>query len=298
MASASEDVNDSRASVEREEAAGPIHVERKGAVAFIRIARPRRFNSMDVETAQEFRRAGLRCARDESIRAVVLRGVPGVFCSGADLKYIRAGGDEEGLSYLTAEARKSSTAGFGAIFKQILEYLHSAISEIRRAPKPFVAAVDGVAAAGGFGLAMCCDLVIASKRATFEWAYGKTGLTGAESSTFLLPRLVGLRKAMELLLLNPRLDAPEALRVGLINAVHPVETFDEEVEALAKRLSEGPTKAWGIAKGLLNRAAGMDRLDHHLDDELANLSRIADGLDFQEGLDSFFERRAPVFTGR
>ena len=97
-------------------------------------------------------------------------------------------------AYLTPAAR-DVPAGYGERFKQILEYLHSTISEIRRAPKPFIAAVDGIAAAGGFGLAMSCDLVIASSRATFEWAYGKTGLTGAESSTFLLPRLVGLRRA-------------------------------------------------------------------------------------------------------
>ena len=102
--------------------------------------------------------------------------------------------------------------GYGESFKEILEYLHSAISEFKRAAKPFIAAVDGMAAAGGFGIAMACDLVYASERATFEWAYGKTALTGAESSTFFLPRLVGLRKALELALRNPRLDARAALQ--------------------------------------------------------------------------------------
>src|SRR4029079_7282533 len=139
-------------------------------------------------------------------RGVVLRGPRGAFCSGADLKYIASGGEQEDLAYLTPPGR-DVPAGFGERFKQILEYLHSTISEIRRAPKPFIAAVDGVAAAGGFGLAMCCDLVYASERAVFEWAYGKTGLTGAESSTFMLPRLVGFHRAMEIVLLNPRIDA-------------------------------------------------------------------------------------------
>src|SRR6266536_960256 len=110
----------------------------------------------------------------------------------------------------------SCTSISGETFKQILEYIHSTISEIRRAPKPFIAAVDGSAAAGGFGIAMSCDLVFASTRATFEWAYGKTGLSGAESSTFLLPRLIGLRRAMELMLLNPRLAAHQAVDMGLV----------------------------------------------------------------------------------
>ncbi|MBW2684831.1 MAG: enoyl-CoA hydratase/isomerase family protein [Deltaproteobacteria bacterium] len=94
----------------------------------------------------------------------------------ADLKYIRDGGDRDDLGYLQPDTRKPDE-GYGEIFKQILEYIHSTISEIRRAPKPFIAAVDGPAAAGGFGIAMSCDLVIASERAWFEWAYFKTGLT-------------------------------------------------------------------------------------------------------------------------
>ena len=181
------------------------------------------------------------------------------------------------------------------MFKQILEYIHSSISEIKRAPKPFIAAVDGIAAAGGFGIAMACDLVLASERATFEWAYPKTSLTGAESSTFFLPRLIGLRRSMELVLLNPRLDARAAREMGLITAVYPAERFEEEVRALASKLAEGPTRAYGIAKGLLNQAAGVDRLDYHLDQELESLARIADGRDFAEGLDAFLSRRSPRF---
>jgi len=273
-----------------------IRLERHGAVGVITIARRERFNSLDVETAQELRRAGLQCARDAELRAVVLRGDGGVFCSGADLKYIRAGGEAADLSYL--QKGRETPKGYGAVFQQILEYIHSTISEIKRAAKPFLAAVDGVAAAGGFGLAMSCDLVFASERAVFEWAYGKTGLTGAESSTFFLPRLLGLRRAMELVFLNPRLDAKKALEWGLINAVYPVEDFDGRVLEIAARVAAGPTEALGIAKGLVHQAAGVDRLDFHLDREIEALARIADGKDFAEGLDSFFEKRAPVFSGK
>ena len=295
-----------------------IRVERTGAVATITIARRERFNSLDVATAQELRRAGLQCARDPEVRAVILRGDGGVFCSGADLKYIRGGGEKEDLAYLqgnrtrsvrprldgaasgpsAAQRRDPPEGGYGAVFQQILEYIHSAISEIKRAPKAFVAAVDGVAAAGGFGLAMSCDLVFASERAVFEWAYGKTGLTGAESSTFFLPRLLGLRRAMELVFLNPRLDAAQALDWGLVNAVYPVEGFDARVLEVAARIAEGPAEALGIAKGLVHQAAGVERLDFHLDREIEALARIADGADFAEGLASFFAKRPPVFSGK
>jgi 2-(1,2-epoxy-1,2-dihydrophenyl)acetyl-CoA isomerase len=269
-----------------------IEASRVGTIGVITIARPSRFNSLDVRTAQELRKAGLQFARDEEIRVVVLRGQPGMFCSGADLKFIRDGGALADLGYLRPADRSS---GYGKSFKQILEYIHSTISEIRRAPKPFIAAVDGVAAAGGFGLAMSCDLVVASSRASFEWAYGKTALTGAESSTFMLPKLVGLRRAMELMLLNPRLTAQQARDCGLVTAVFEVGEFERATMAMAARLAEGPRRAVAIAKELLNQAAGMDQLDAHLDRELQELARVADGPEFAEGLQAFFEKRPPRF---
>lgn len=269
-----------------------IRIQRDGAVATLVIARSERMNSLDVETARDFRKAGLSLARDKDVRAVVLRGEGGVFCSGADLKYVRAGGKPEDLGYLVPDAARG---GYGAVFKQILEYIHSTISEIRRAPKPFVAAVDGPAAAGGLGIAMACDLVVASERAWFEWAYFKTGLSGAESSTFFLPRLVGFHKAMELALLSPRLSAEEAMAMGLVNDVYENAEFERKTRALASRLAAAPTSAVATAKALVNRASGMDRLDVHLDAELAELERIANGPNFAEGLDAFLEKRAPRF---
>jgi 2-(1,2-epoxy-1,2-dihydrophenyl)acetyl-CoA isomerase len=264
-------------------------VERTGRVGWIDIDRPERHNSLDVRTAQDLRRAGLRLARDEAVGAVVIRGLPGVFCSGVDLAYVREGGRDEDLGYLRPD---DSGAGYGAVFKQILEYLNSTISEIRRAPKPFIAAVDGVAAAGGLGIALCCDLVLASDAASFEWAYGKTGLSGAESATFFLPRLIGLGRALDLALLNPRVSAQDAQRMGMISAVFPQERFDKEVDEIARNLAEGPTEAYARMKRLLNRAAGMDALDSHLDLELANLVSSADGEEFAAGLERFFARRS------
>lgn len=268
---------------------------REGAVGFLTLSRRERFNSLDVQTARELRKAGLALARDEQVRCIVFRGSGGIFCSGADLKYIRAGGDRD-VAYLTES--RGAPAGYGAIFKQILEYLHSTISELRRAPKPVIAAVDGVAAAGGLGLAMCCDLVVASERSTFEYAYFKTGLSGAESSTFFLPKLIGLRRALDLAFLNPRLGAREAHALGLVSAVFEDARFEAETLSLARRLADGPTASYAAAKQLMNEAAGVDRLDYHLDRELEALARSADSRDFGEGLAAFFEKRAPKFEGR
>ncbi len=273
-----------------------IRLERRGQVGIITMARPERFNALDVQMAKDLRKAALQLARDERIRCVILKGEGRVFCSGADLRYVQEKGSEHDFSYLKPETLETH-ASFGQSFKEILEYIHSTISEIRRAPKPFIAAVNGIAAAGGFGIAMSCDLVFASEQASFEWAYPKTGLTGAESSTFFLPRLIGLRKAFELVFLNPRLTAREALDAGLVNKVFPSDTFDSEVLMVAERLSSGPTHAFGIAKRLINEAAGMDRLDTHLDRELRNLVRVAEGDDFREGLNSFFAKTKPNFQG-
>lgn len=272
-----------------------IRVSRDAGVGILTLDRRERFNSLDVQTARDLRKAGLQLARDEQVRCLVVRGAHGLFCSGADLKYIRDGGAPGDLAYLTES--RGAQPGPGAIFKQILEYLHATISELRRAPKPVIAAVDGVAAAGGLGLAMCCDLVVASERSRFEYAYFKTALSGAESTTFFLPKLVGLRRAMELALLNPRLTAHEAKDLGLVSRVVPDATFDDDVLALARQLAAGPTASYAAAKRLMNEAAGVDRLDVHLDRELEALTRSADSADFAEGLAAFFEKRPPTFGG-
>lgn len=274
-----------------------IRVDRTGLVGTITIDRRERFNALDVETARDLRSAALKLARDVEVRALVLRGSGGVFCSGADLKYIKHGGAAADLGYLSPGARAVPT-GYGEVFKQILEYIHSTISELRRAAKPVIAAVDGIAAAGGLGLAVACDLVLASERSTFEYAYFKTALTGAESSTFFLPKMLGLRRALDLAFLNPRLDAREARSIGLISAVYPDAAFESEVAAIAARLAEGPTASFAAAKRLLNEAAGGERLETHLDRELESLVRAADSADFAEGLSAFFDKRTPRFEGR
>lgn len=274
---------------------GPIRTDLVGGIGTIEIHRPERFNSLDVRTAQELRRAGLQMARDPAVRAIVLRGSPGIFCSGVDLRYVRDGGSAEEIDSPTPRgATAGALSSRGALFKQVLEYVNATIVEIRRAPKPVLAAVDGVAAAGGLGLALCCDLVFASERATFEWAYGKTGLSGAESITFLLPRLIGLRGALDVAWLSPRLDARDALARGLVSAVLEPEGFDTAVLDAARRLAEGPTESYARMKRLMNRAAGMEGLEAHLSAEVEALVASADSPEFEEGLERFFARKRPA----
>jgi 2-(1,2-epoxy-1,2-dihydrophenyl)acetyl-CoA isomerase len=267
-----------------------IRSERDGRLGIITIARPERHNSLDVHTAQELRKSGLQMARDPRIGAVLLLGSNGIFCSGVDLKYVRSGGYPSDVHYLRPNATDNAT-NFGDVFKQTLEYLNSTISEIRRAAKPFVAGVDGVAAAGGLGIALCCDLVIASERARFEWAYGKTGLSGAESTTFFLPRLVGLRRSLDIAFLSPQLNAKQALQMSLISDVYPTDGFEQAVRALGQRLANGPTESYGRVKMLLNRATGGEWLEEHLGEEVSALVSSANGEEFAEGLGRFFAER-------
>ena len=274
-----------------------IRTDTSNAVGTITMDRPSHFNALDVKMARELRKAALYFARDEKVRCVILAGAEKVFCSGADLKYVHKRGEKEDFSYLHSHGLPEDM-GYGSSFKEILEYIHSTISEIRRAPKPFVAAVKGIAAAGGFGIAMSCDLVFASEHARFEWAYPKTGLTGAESATFFLPRLLGLRKAFELVYLNPSLSAQDALSAGLVNRVFAADEFDAEIRRIGEDLAAGPTRALGIAKRLINQAAGMGRLDNHMDRELRNLQEVAEGADFSRGLEAFLGKRKPEFKGR
>lgn len=270
-----------------------IRVDRVDGVGVVTIDRRERFNSLDISTAQDLRRAALRLARDPKTAAIVLRGTDGVFCSGVDLKYVGAGGAEEDLAYLRPGAARE---GYGAVFKQVLEYLNGAIFEIRRAPKPVIAAVDGVAAAGGLGIALCCDVILASERASFEWAYGKTALSGAESATFLLPRWIGFGRAMHMALMNPRVGPRDALHMGLASEVLPIEGFDEAVMRTARCATETPREAFARMKRLLNQAAGMDALERHLTAEVEELVSSANTEQFSDGLERFFGRRAARAT--
>ncbi len=278
----------------------PSHIQlhQQEAIGFITLHRPERLNALDVIMAQDLYHAARQYAQDETIRVIVLQSTGKVFCSGADLKYIRARGEVDSNGAASSDPHHTKQhGGYGRFFEQIVGNIHRTIGEFRRAPKPVIAAVDGAAAAGGLGLALSADLVVASARSTFEYAYFKTALTGAEGTTFFLPKLVGLRRALELALLNRRLTAAEAHTLGLISVVYETDGFAEQVVNLAQQLAEGPTHSYAEAKRLMTDAIGADRLAEHLKHELDALTQAANGADFAEGLAAFFEKRTPQFRG-
>ena len=183
------------------------HAHRARGSGYITIDRRERFNSLDVETAQDLRRAGLTLARDDGGARGRVCAAATASSAAAPISSTSAPAATPTTSAISVPEAREVPAGYGEVFKQILEYLHSTISEIRRAPKPFIAAVDGIAAAGGFGLAMCCDLVFASERVDV-----RVGLLEDRSDRrreLDVPAAAAgrLPPAMELVLLNPRLDA-------------------------------------------------------------------------------------------
>lgn len=275
-----------------------IRCERQRRLGIITLDHPERRNALDVEMTRALRMAAIGLARDEEVGAILIRGAGQAFCSGVDLGYVHRGGEPGELDYLLSRDPESEAAEaparerYGASFKTMLEYLASTISEIRRAPKPVIAGVDGIAAAGGLGLALCCDLVVASRRSHFEWAYQKTGLSGAEGITFFLPRLVGLRRALDLALLAPRIDAERAYRMALVSEVLEDEGFEEELLALAHRLAEGPTAAYARTKALFEAAMAGEWLEEHLGQEIEKLVESAESERFASGLEGFFARSA------
>ena len=163
--------------------------------------------------------------------------------------------------------------------------------------KPIIAAVNGVAAGAGASLALACDLRIVSDHAKFIQSFTKVGLVPDSGSSFFLPRLIGTTRAFELMLTADKMDAEEALSLGLVNKVVPEELLMEESFSMAQTLANGPTKAFGLTKRAVNRAIFPD-LEELLDYE-ASLQEIAGRSDdFAEGVKAFVEKRPPVYTGR
>ena len=249
-------------------------------VAHVTLDRPEAANAINLEMGRELMDAALRCDEDPAVRAVVLSGAGRAFCVGGDVKDF----GEQGES-------------LPRHLKQLTTYLHAAISRMARMDAPVVAAVHGAAAGGGFSLAISCDLVVAAESARFAMAYSKIGLTPDGSSTYHLPRLVGMRRAMELALTNRELSAQEAHTWGIVTRVVPDEDLSEEAAALASQLAAGPTKALGTSKRLLH-SGWTETLETQMEHETRAISDIAHTSDSREGIAAFAEKRAAAFEGR
>lgn len=245
-------------------------------VARIVLHRPDAANGLDPALARELAAAAERCDDDPSVKAVVLTATGPFFCAGGDLK---------------AMAKAPDAARF---VKGLADDLHRAQATFARMAAPLVVAVNGIAAGAGVPLAVGGDLVVAAESATFTMAYTRAGLSPDGGSTWLLPRLVGLRRAQELILTNRTLTAAEALDWGLVTRVVPAEALDAEATALATALAAGSLGAHAAVKSLLLTA---DRTgpEEHREVEGRTIAARAASADGQEGIAAFVGKRKPVF---
>ncbi len=253
-----------------------VKLAREGAVAFIEFQRPERHNALDIETARAFLDRCREVERDAGVRAVVLAGQGASFGVGGDLAELQAGGPRAA--------------------RDIIAPLHEAVALLAGMDAPVIAKLRGIVAGGSMSLALGCDLAVASEQARFNFAYTNAGTTADLGGSWYLPRIVGLRCAMQIALLNETIDAPRALALGLVNKIVPDAQLDAEIEGLALRLASGPTKALGRMKRLL-RLSGTNGLHGQLAVEAATFLDCAGTNDFREAIDAILGKRAPQFTG-
>jgi 2-(1,2-epoxy-1,2-dihydrophenyl)acetyl-CoA isomerase len=258
-----------------------IQVEFHGAVCLLTLKRKDRLNALTVEAAEDFQDA-VRESVEKGSRAIVVTGAGRAFCAGGDIREMQ--------DIATREGRLE------AFFDEPLRILNEAIMLIRQTPVPFIAAVNGVASGGGCNLALACDLVIAGESAKFNQAFIKIGLTPDCGGTFILPRLVGWKRAAELMFTGDMLTAQNALEMGMINAVTPDDELMGRALSMAERLAASPTAAIGQIKKLLEASAVNDQRSQL---ELERKAQIESGKtkDFREGVTAFLEKRPPRFVG-
>jgi 2-(1,2-epoxy-1,2-dihydrophenyl)acetyl-CoA isomerase len=249
-------------------------------VAWITLNRPDARNAVNDAMREELLQVLTDARTNLDIRAVVLTATGKGFCTGADLS--RRGG--------------SGPTGPGAAREMMRTRSQRLIRALWELEKPIVAAVNGVAAGLGAHLAFACDLVIASAEARFIEVFVRRGIAVDAGGAFLLPRLIGLAKAKELVFFGDDLPAEEAHRIGLVNRVVPADQLQAAAREWAERLATGPTYAIGMSKRLLNRSLDVD-METAFDDEAMAQSLVTQSEDTKEGMMSFMEKRPPKFTG-
>jgi len=249
-------------------------------VAHITLNRPDAANSINDEMGKDLMHAALRCDEDPDIRAVLISGAGKIFSGGGDLKAFLSKGDQ--LPYHV---------------KEITTYLHAAMSRLTRMDAPLVAAVHGAVAGAGMSIAIACDIVIAAETTRFTVAYTRAGLVPDGSSTYFLPRIVGLKRALELTLTNRIFSAQEALQWGLVTRVVPDNELLAQAKAIAVQLANGPTRAYGVSKRLLH-SGWSETLETQMENESQAIANSARTQDAREGITAFLERRSPKYKGK
>jgi 2-(1,2-epoxy-1,2-dihydrophenyl)acetyl-CoA isomerase len=256
-----------------------IVLDREGAVARIAFDRPEAHNSLNERMVDELVEAAHDAVSDDDDRCIALTGNGPVFNTGADLTALSGDGSDE--------SRLRTLAGG----------LHEFVGQLVRAPKPVVTGVNGVAAGGGLGPAICGDVVLVAESARFEFAYPRIGLSADGGSTYFLPRLVGLRRAQELVFRDEPVGAGEAVDVGLATEAVPDDDLDDRLRDEADRLAEGPTTAYGETKRLLARSFD-NGLEAQLADEGEVIAELTNTEDFSRGHAAFAGDDDPEFVGR
>jgi 2-(1,2-epoxy-1,2-dihydrophenyl)acetyl-CoA isomerase len=249
---------------------------REDAVVVITLNRPEVYNALDLEMVKTLAEKLTEVGSDETVRAVIITGAGKAFCAGGDLKLIQ------------------SSKGEAAGIHQLVTYFHQGVREIRRMNKPVVAAINGVAAGGGFSLALACDFRVMARSAILRQAYTSSGLCLDGGSSFTLPRLVGLARSMEIVAFDKPMDSEQSLKWGLVTQVVEDEEVLDAARKMAATLAEGSAHAYGACKGLLTDSFNTP-LEPQLENEGRSICTCAAHSDAQEGIQAFLEKRKPVF---
>ncbi|HCV50152.1 enoyl-CoA hydratase-related protein [Saprospiraceae bacterium] len=247
-------------------------------VLYITLNRPDKYNSGTQEMAFAFHKALDKARDNDDVRAVYITGAGKAFCAGQDLGEIV---DPNGLE----------------LPSMVKDHYNPTVERIRNLNKPVVAAVNGVAAGAGANIALACDVVVASEGASFIQAFSKIGLIPDSGGTYTLPRLIGLQRASALMMLGDKVSAADALQMGMLYKVFPIDTFVEESRKIVQKLAKMPTKALGMTKILLNESI-KNSLKQQLELEGRYQELASHTEDYKEGVDAFLEKRKPTFKGK
>ncbi|SVC31343.1 uncharacterized protein METZ01_LOCUS284197 [marine metagenome] len=261
-----------------------LEIKVDGGVATMTMNRPEARNALSIEMRSLMDEMFHQVEFDDAVRCVVLEGAGDHFMAGGDVKNMH--------EYLHSHDKSD----IQSYFLHRIHDLHTIMYSMRRMPKPIVAKVRGAAAGAGVSFAAACDLVIAEESAFFTLAYCNIGTTPDGSSSFHLPRAIGIKRAMEMTLLGDRYTARKMADMGLVNFVVPNEKLDEETDKLATRLANGPTQVFGQGKRLMYRSL-ENEFESQLQLEAECFADCARRNDYREGIAAFVEKRKAVFTG-
>ncbi len=258
--------------------ADTIHLEEKNGIAIVCFNRPKAYNAFDLPTVEEFAKSMTALALDRNVAGVIISGKGKAFCAGGDLKWVADQGED-----------------FSKAFHLLAAQFHQGILEIRRMPKPVIAAVNGPAAGGGFSLTLACDFRVMAANAVLKQGYTSSGLSIDGGGSFMLPRLVGAAKALEIAAFDRPINAEDAQELGLVIEIVEEGQAIERSYDLMCRLKDRSLDSFAASKKLITDAFNTG-FETHLENERHLLSFVAGRSNGVEGMKAFLEKRPPVFN--